>query len=115
MDVSAGIQGKSELVLQPAFASPGFEPDKARMLGDACGDHLEHRSQLAVLNETNKRSFGVTPREVAQQLVDGIVEYFTSAPEFAFGDEDIRALVADEDIGPALFVEGFARARWIMG
>src|SRR6185503_15631908 len=40
---------------------------------------------------------------------------FEAVPDFTLGYEDIRALVADEDIRAAAFVEGLPGAGWIMG
>jgi hypothetical protein len=45
-------------------------------------------------------ALGISPREITQELVDGIVEGLRSAPEFALRDEDNGS---EAGFGPATF------------
>lgn len=80
------------------------------MLRRPLGDHVEDRRDLRLAHQVNERGLRVAPGQIPEQLVDGRVVRFEAVPDFTLGYEDIRALVADENIRAAAFVEGLPGA-----
>jgi hypothetical protein len=72
------------------------------MLRRAATDLFKHWVEFFVVHETHNCSLGIAPRQVAEQLVNRLVESFDALPKLAFGDKNIRAFVADEDVRFAL-------------
>ena len=59
-----------------------------------------------VADEDYQRRFGVSPREIAERLVDRFEQTLRAGPELALGDEHVLALVTDQDVRFPNVVEG---------
>jgi len=58
--------------------------------------HLScYRPRVSVLIEDEQSAFRISPCQVAQQLVDGILQHLSAIPELALADENI--IVVDSD------------------
>ena len=65
------------------------------MLWSTGSNLFQHRIEFFVVYEAHDCGFGIAPRQIAKNLVDGFLECLDAFPEFAFTDEDVRTFVTN--------------------
>jgi len=87
----------------------GALPFEVRMLSYHIGNVRKYRRQVFVTVENDDGGFGVSPRRIAEQLVNLCFEVYWVIPDQALPDENVPPTDLDDDVGLAFPVEGFSR------
>jgi hypothetical protein len=66
-------------------------------------------SELLATAEQYDGCLGIAPSRVTQNLIDGAMKGLPAIPKLAFSDENILALIPDEDVSLSTIVERFTR------
>jgi hypothetical protein len=86
----------------------GALPFEVRVLSYHIGNVRKYRRQVFVTVENDDGGFGVSPRRIAEQLVNLCFEVYWVMPDQALPDENVPPTDLDDDVGLAFPVEGFS-------
>src|ERR1039458_8678916 len=102
------VPRKVESIVETRFLPRSLRANKAPMLRCMFLDRTERGGDFAIIDEVQNGSFGVTPGQVAKELVDCCQVLLSPAPELAFRNKDVVLVVAHQNISLAGFIEGLA-------
>ena len=106
VNVAGRVVLLSEQIPEFSFSDPARLALAVWMRGDVLGNALEYGGEIPVSAEEDESRFRIPPCGVARELVYGAIQRRRARPEFAFADECVRSLLADENVGLACAVEG---------
>src|SRR5690242_4260845 len=94
-----------ESVSKLRFCQLAMVPLEVRMRLDYPRDLLQHVRELRIAAEQQDGRLRITPRCVAEKLIDFRFEIIGALPHGTFGNEDITSLVSDQNVSLPLEVE----------
>src|SRR6266487_260664 len=107
VDLPVGISGLVQDVVAAKLPVLGWRPGPlvVGVAPDRGPGLLDDGGRVALPNEQHESGLGVAPDEVAEQLVDGILEALLALPELALTDKHVAVRDAHQDVGLARAVE----------
>lgn len=116
LDFAIAVSLYVEALIEPGFAARIGGPEIVGMMGDGGFTRFEDFAEILVRNEEYDGSFGVTPRQVADELSQGFEADLGAFPDFELGHENIAVFVAEEDVGLRVRCRGIRlRKEWLPG
>src|SRR2546425_10470960 len=89
-------------------ALPAHFPTVVGMLSHGRGNLLNHGAEVLAPDENYDGCSRVAPREIPQNLIDGVGKCLGTVPYLAFTDEEIAVTLPNEDVRFPGHVERFA-------
>src|SRR5262249_16748243 len=115
LDGLARVIRKVELEGEPTISSLPLGLDEAAVLGRFGLNRPKDSRKVLILDEEDECRPGISPGQVAEQLIEGFLKRFGPSPDLAFSHQDIVAFLPNQDVRLALLVEGFPSSAWEMG
>lgn len=97
-----------DFVVVPGLAGFLNVFDEDGVFSDAGIEFLQYRCDLVPFDEDDESSFGVSPSEVAEQLIELLIAPLRTVPDAALCYEQVAVVVAVEDICLPVLVKCFS-------